>query len=91
MKTVKFMDFKNEINAVNAEVLRISERGSKCWSTLGTIVNMSFGDDKPIEIGINWCACGTVSIECAELFAKEMQQVLQLAKNFKYNGYTIEY
>lgn len=90
MKEVTYRDFRNEISALNAEVMRISRQGSDCWSSLGAIVNMSFGD-KPIEVGINWCACGEVSIERAEMFAKEMKQVLQLAKNFKYNGYRIVY
>ena len=93
MKTVFYHDYRDELEALNEEVRRISDNGSKCWSSLGSIVNMGneiFGDTT-INVGINWCACGDVSLDRAEMFAKEMKQVLQLARNFKYNGYRIVY
>lgn len=92
MKTINYRDYRDELDTLNEEVRRISDNGSKCWSSLGSIINVKseMGDD-PIEVGINWCACGDVSLDRAEMFAKEMKQVLQLARNFKYNGYRIVY
>lgn len=46
---------------------------------------------KPVELGVNWCALGTVSSDKAVQFANDMIKVANLVKNFKYNGYIVEY
>lgn len=91
MKTVNFYDYQDELRKVNWEIYEMSKDGSDCWSSLGPLHNIN--SDMPgntIALGINWCACGTVSLERAEIYAKELKKVLELAKNFKYNGYQIE-
>ena len=90
MKQVTYRDYAEALNKLNFEINKMSENGSKCWSSLGTLYNINsvFGD-KPIKLGINWCACGTVELERAEMYAKEIPKVIKLAKNFKYNGYVV--
>ena len=91
-KYVKNDDYIKELRELNRKVQLISEAGSKCWSSLGAIYNMNNdfpGSNERIELGINWCGCGTVELERAEMYAEEMKKVLELAKNFKYNGYKI--
>lgn len=91
-KYVKFIDYADAMKELNNKVRLISEAGSKCWSSLGAIYNINSalpGSNERIELGINWCANGTVELERAEMFAEEMKKVLELARNFKYNGYKI--
>lgn len=91
MKTINFYDYQEELKKANWEIIKMSREGSDCWSSMGALQNINSDmPGKTIELGINWCACGTVSIERAEMYAKEMQKVLELAKSFKFNGYQIE-
>ena len=48
-------------------------------------------DDKPIQLGINWASIGTVNVEEAEKFISTLKQAIEDCKNFKYNGYIIDY
>lgn len=61
--------------------------------TNGTInvFEKSWDFSNPVELGVNWSALGTVSVADAEIFATKMMEVANLIKNFKYNGYMIEY
>ena len=91
-KYVKFDEYTDAMRELNKKVQLISEAGSKCWSSLGAIYNINNempGSNERIELGINWCGCGTVELERAEMYAEEMKKVLELARNFKYNGYKI--
>lgn len=91
-KYVDFYEYEDALRELNKKVYLMSEAGSKCWSSLGAICNINSnvpGSNERIELGINWCSCGTVELERAEMFAEEMKKVSELAKNFKYNGYKI--
>lgn len=47
--------------------------------------------DSPIQMGINWAAIGTVSPEEAEEFAHTLLEAAEDCRNFKYNGYVIDW
>ena len=42
-------------------------------------------------MGINWASIGTVSPEKAEEFARTLSEAIEDCKNFKYNGYVIDW
>lgn len=93
MKTVKYNEYQIALAELDAQIDEFRQNGSGCWSSLTPFVNKNgslFGD-KPIEMQINWCACGNVDLDKAEQFASELQEAIELARNFKYNGYKIEY
>ena len=45
----------------------------------------------PIQAGVNWASIGTVSPEKAEEFARTLSEAIEDCKNFKYNGYVIDW
>ena len=45
----------------------------------------------PIQMGINWAATGTVSPEETEEFAHTLLKAAEDCRNFKYNGYVIDW
>ena len=47
--------------------------------------------DSPIQMGINWAAIGTVPPEEAEEFAHTLLEAAKDCRNFKYNGYVIDW
>lgn len=93
MKTVKYNEYQIAVAEMEARIDDFRRNGSGCWSYLTPFSNkngLSF-DDKPIEMQINWCANGSVDLDKAEQFADELKEAIELARNFKYNGYAIEY
>lgn len=48
-------------------------------------------DNGTIELGINWASIGTRSVEDVEEFVSELKQAIKDCKNFKYNGYSIDW
>ena len=56
------------------------------------IVDMGSTLDRPeIQMGVNWSALGTVPAEEAVEFAAGLLKAAWAAKEFKYNGYQIDY
>lgn len=80
-KTVDFYDYQNAVQELYNNI------PDKCGIDF---YNKSFGRE-PIQMGINWSAIGTVTPEKAEVFKNNLEKAIELAKNFKYNGYTIIY
>lgn len=93
MKTVKYNEYQIAVAEIDARIEDFRRNGSGCWSSLTPFVNKNSGlfNDKPIEMQLNWCANGNVDLDKAEQFASELQEAIELARNFKYNGYVIEY
>lgn len=50
-----------------------------------------WGADDPIRIGVNWSAVGTVSTEEARDFLQLLEEAIELAEDFPYNGYVIDW
>jgi len=62
------------------------------WRTYVEIFDRNnYGGSNGIELGVNWSAIGTVTVDNAEAFIKVLTKATELAKNFKYNGYKIHY
>lgn len=86
MKTVNYREYMNELDRVNEQLGRFGQRNFALYDMGGFC-----GSDRPIEIGVNWAACGTKSVEDTLKFADDLKKACEVAKNFKYNGYTVEY
>ena len=48
-------------------------------------------EDSPIQVGVNWASIGTVSLEETEEFAHALLKAAEDCRNFKYNGYVIDW
>ena len=83
-KLVKYRDFRKELRALQY----------KYENTIGRIMISDISDefeDGPIELGINWASIGTRSVEDVEEFVSDLKQAIKDCKNFKYNGYTVDW
>lgn len=81
-KTVKYAEYDIELMDLQRAARRLSD------GTIEIYERQRFRE--PVCLGINWSAVGTVAPEKAAEFAGQIMQVVELVKNFKYNGYTIE-
>lgn len=54
-------------------------------------INGSSLDDKPVMLGLNWSSVGIVSPFDAEMFIAKLGLAIEACRNFKYNGYIIDY
>ena len=48
-------------------------------------------DDVPVNLGINWASIGSVTPDEADVFAGRLKVASEACRNFKYNGYIIDY
>lgn len=55
------------------------------------LYEMGVSFERPVCIGVNWSAIGTVTPDEALAFAKDIAKAAKLAQEFPYNGYMIEY
>lgn len=55
------------------------------------LYEMGVSFERPISIGVNWSAIGTVTPDEAMKFAENIAKAAKLAQEFPYNGYMIEY
>lgn len=84
MKTVEHWEFHRERRRIEIEINKPFNGSEKIWF-------IDASDDKHISMSLNVCATGTMSIADAEIFAKAVERAVQLAKEFKYNGYIKTY
>lgn len=83
-KVVKYRDYFFE--------LRKLQRKYRLDGNIYVCDTHNFGvDEEPIQLGVNWASIGTVSVEEAEKFISTLKQAIEDCKNFKYNGYIIDY
>ena len=54
-------------------------------------MNGSSLDDMPIMLGASWTSIGFVSPDDAEKFIAKLSLAIEACRNFKYNGYIIDY
>ena len=45
----------------------------------------------PIQAGVSWSSIGAVSPEEAEKFTHKVSEAIEDCKNFKYNGYVLDW
>ena len=84
-KTITYRELRDELESVNDE--HFGRFG--CRDMHLDLINPVWRGEGPVEIGVNWCACGTQSIADALKFAEQLSNACELAKTFKYNGYTV--
>ena len=84
-KIVKFRDLCIEMNR-----LQMKYDGYN-WDITLCDLNDRGLDSKPIQLGVSWTSYGLVSSEEAESFMSAMNEAIKDCKNFKYNGYFIDW
>lgn len=84
MKTVNYWEFHRERRRVEIKINKPFNGSEKIW-----LIDAS--EDEQISLSLNVCATGTMNIADAEVFAKAVEKAVQLAKEFKYNGYIKTY
>ena len=87
IKTVNYREYRRELSELQRKYERRGNNGSH-------IEIFELSDalmDSPIQMGINWAAIGTVSPEEAEEFAHTLLEAAKDCRNFKYNGYVIDW
>ena len=89
MNTIDYYDYQKELKRVNEELREISNRlmNEDHWKGYAEITAVSYGD-QPIKTAVNWCAIGDTEPDKAIAFAELLKEAAELAKGFKYNGYT---
>ena len=83
-KKVSYRDFCYELNKLQEKY---------CSDGDIYIADMSgfTPDDAPVNLGINWAAIGSVTPDEADIFADRLKVAAEACRNFKYNGYIIDY
>ena len=85
-----------EIKTVSyEEYIRELYRIQKKYRSRGSLIEIfEMGDiyeKSPIQAGVNWAATGTASPEETEEFAHALLKASEDCRNFKYNGYVIDW
>ena len=85
-----------EIKTVSyEEYIRELHRIQKKYRSRGSLIEIfEMGDiceKSPIQAGVNWAATGTGSPEETEQFAHALLKAAEDCRNFKYNGYVIDW
>ena len=84
IKTVSYEEY-------NRELYRLQKK----YRGRGSLVEIyevgSIFESSPIQVGVNWAATGTVSPEETEEFAHTLLRAAEDCRNFKYNGYVIDW
>ena len=87
IKTVNYREYNRELSELQRKYERRGNNGSH-------IEIFELGDaleNSPIRTGVNWAAIGTVSPEETEEFAYTLLEAAKDCRNFKYNGYVIDW
>ena len=87
IKTVNYREYRRELFELQRKYERRGDIGShvEIFELGDTLENSS------IQLGINWAAIGTVPPEEAEEFAHTLLEAAEDCRNFKYNGYIIDW
>ena len=84
IKTVSYEEY-------NRELYRLQKKYRGRGSLIEIYEVGSIFESSPIQVGVNWAATGTVSPEETEEFAHALLQAAEDCRNFKYNGYVIDW
>ena len=84
IKTVNYKEYRRELSELQRKY-----RG--CRSLIEIYEIGSIFEKSPIQVGVNWAATGTVSPEETEEFAHILLKAAEDCRNFKYNGYAIDW
>ena len=84
IKTVSYEEYRRELS-------KLQKKYGKGNSRVEIFPMDSIYEDSGIQMGVNWAAIGTVSPEKAEEFARTLSEAIEDCRNFKYNGYVIDW
>ena len=84
IKTVSYVEYSRELH-------RLQKKYRYRHSLIEIYEIDSIFESSPIQVGVNWAATGTVSPEETEEFAHALLQAAEDCRNFKYNGYVIDW
>ena len=84
IKTVSYEEY-------NRELYRLQKKYRSRGSLIEIYEVDSIFESSPIQVGVNWAATGTVSPEETEEFAHALLKAAEDCRNFKYNGYVIDW
>ena len=84
IKTVNYREYRRELSELQRKYRSYASH-IEIFELSGALV------DSPIQMGINWAATGTVSPEETEEFAHALLKAAEDCRNFKYNGYVIDW
>ena len=84
IKTVSYEEY-------NRELYRLQKKYRGRGSLIEIYEVGSIFESSPIQVGVNWAATGTVSPEETEEFAHTLLRAAEDCRNFKYNGYVIDW
>lgn len=84
IKTVSYGECRRELS-------KLQEKYRKGNSHVEIFTMGDIYEDFGIQAGVNWASIGTVSPERAEEFARTLSEAIEDCKNFKYNGYVIDW
>ena len=84
IKTVSFEECRRELR-------KLQEKYRKGNSHVEIFTMGDIYEDSGVQAGVNWASIGTVSPERAEEFARALSEAIEDCRNFKYNGYVIDW
>ena len=84
IKTVNYEEYSRELS-------KLQRKYRGCRSLIKIYEIDSIFGSSPIQAGVNWAATGTVSPEETEEFAHALLKAVEDCRNFKYNGYVIDW
>ena len=84
IKTVSYEEYIRELH-------KLQKKYRGCRSHVSVFELGNVYEDSPIQVGVNWASIGTVSPEKAEEFAHALLEAAEDCRNFKYNGYVIDW
>ena len=87
IKTVSYKEYRREL----FELQRKYERLGNNRPHIEIFDMGSIYESSPIQVGVNWSAIGTASPEETEEFAHALLKAAEDSRNFKYNGYVIDW
>ena len=84
IKTVSYEEYRHE-------QYKLQRKYGNGGSHIEIFEANSIYGGSPIQMGVNWASIGTVSPEETEEFAHALLQAAEDCKNFKYNGYMLDW
>ena len=84
IKTVSYGEYKREL-------YKLQEKYEGPDSHISIFESNNAYEGSTIQVSVNWSSIGAASIEEAKEFAHTLSEALEGCRNFKYNGYVINW
>ena len=84
IKTVSYKEYKREL-------YKLQEKYGGYDSHISIFESNNTYEGSTIQMSVSWSSIGAVSLREAEEFAHTLSEALEGCRNFKYNGYVIDW